>query len=127
MDVGRGAKDPLHEIFESDDGGGWTGLWLGRAWAVRLPRREIEYVALARAPGLARSTFLESVDARAGPRHSGAPAAVRIHEAAGSAWGLEARGPPRHSGGMATARLGRSSLGAAEDPSGLGAAVCAYG
>ena len=56
-----------------DDGGGWTGLRLGRAWAVRLPRREIAYVALVRALGLAGSTLLGSVDARAGTRHSGVP------------------------------------------------------
>ena len=125
----RGATNAARQRtrLKSDDGGGWTGLRLGRARAVRLPRREIAYVALARAPGLAGSTLLGSVDTRAGPRHSGVPAAVRIHEAAGSAWGLGARGPHRHSGGMTTARLGRSSPGAAEDLSGPGATVCAHG
>ena len=124
----RGATNAARQRIrlKFDDGGGWTGLRLGRAWAVRLPGREIVYVSPAGAWGLAGSAFLGSVDARAGPRHSGAPAAIRIHEAAGSAWGLGARGPHRHSGGMATARLGRSSPGAAEDPSGPGAIVCAH-
>ena len=61
-----------------DDGGDWTDLRLGRAWAVRLPRREIAHVDPARAPGLAGSTLLGSEDARAEPRHSGAPAKIRI-------------------------------------------------
>ena len=90
----RGATNAARQRtrLKSDDGVGWTDLRLGRAWAVRLPRREIAYVAPARAPGLAGSTSLGSVDARAGPRHSGAPAAVRINEAARSARGLGARG-----------------------------------
>ena len=67
-------------------GGGWTGPQPGYAWAGLLPGRETAYVALARAPRLAGSTLLGSVDAQAGPRHSGAPAAVLTHEAAGSAW-----------------------------------------
>ena len=105
--------------LKSDDGGGWTGLRLGRAWAVRLPRREIAYVALARAPGLAGSTTLGSVDARAGPRHSGAPAAVRVHEAAGSAWGLEARGTSSPLRGHDHCAYGSFiPPGAAEDPLG---------
>ena len=116
----RGATNAARQRtrLQSDDGGGWTGLRLGRAWAVRLPRREIARVALARTSGLAGSTLLGSVDARPGTRHSDAPAVVQIHEAAGSAWGLGARGPHRHSGGMATAHLGRSSPGATEDPPG---------
>ena len=55
---------------------------------------KVAYVALAWAPGLAGSTSPGSADAQAGPRHSGATAAVWIHEAVGSAWGLGARGTP---------------------------------
>ena len=44
----RGATNAARQRIrlKVDDGGGWTGLRLGRAWAMRLPRRDIAYFLL---------------------------------------------------------------------------------
>jgi hypothetical protein len=88
-----------------DGGGGWVGLRLGRAWAGLLPRRETAYVALARAPRLAGSTFAW-VGRRTGWTAAlGCPCCSPDPRGGWVSLGLGARGPHRYSGGMTTLRV----------------------